>query len=213
MVLLVLNMFFTPQSQCGNMGKKIHWLSTGVLIALVMMSGCLGSVIESPASNSTSPDTEMTNSNESPQQNCTGNETVPQLEISNETLPSSVEGFDLTVNRTTAEKGERITFELTNTADKTQYTGTKERYIVQRQVQDGWETITLFQSPYSGYNATAIPHESGQGFTWSFRATAAGFSSGKYVVCDDLQPGEYRFVYAGDRELAVQFTISVDGGK
>lgn len=193
------------------MWENIHLRSIGVLMALVMISGCLGSVVESPDSNSSSVGTEKISSNELPQPNCTGNETVPQVGITNETVPSSTEAFDLTANKTTVDENDRIAFELTNSGDETQYTGTKERYIVQRQVQDGWKTITLFQSPNSGYNATAIPHESGQGFTWSFRATAAGISSGKYVVCEELQPGEYRFVYAGDRDLAVQFTILEEG--
>lgn len=67
--------------------------------------------------------------------------------------------------------------------------------------------MTLFREGRTGFNATAVVHEPGTGFEWSFRASAVGFSAGKYVVCDRLASGEYRFVYGRERPVAVTFEV------
>jgi len=137
---------------------------------------------------------------------CSGDETTPEVGSAG-ALPAGAGGFELTANRSAVERGEPIGFESTNVADDRQTTGTRNRYALQRRIDGNWRTVTLFRSGRAGFNATALPHAPGDGFEWSFRASRAGCSTGKFVVCEVLPAGEYRFVYDGPPALAVRFEL------
>jgi len=174
------------------------------LIAMAAVSGCLGAVSgpeRGPADSRTV---------ESPSA-CSGDETAPDIGSAG-ALPASAGGFELTANRSVVAHGEPIAFELTNVADDRQTTGTRHRYALQRHVGGGWRTVTLFPGDRAGFNATALRHDPGEGLAWSFRTSAAGFSTGKFVVCERLPAGDYRFVYDGPSSLAVGFELDSAGG-
>ncbi|PSP91763.1 hypothetical protein BRC78_03955 [Halobacteriales archaeon QH_8_68_33] len=135
---------------------------------------------------------------------CVGNETRPGF-VPGRDLLSRADGFELTASDRTVRRGDRVTFALTNVDDDPRVTGTPDRYALQRRGTLGWRTVTLFR--YTGFNASAFRHDPGSGFEWSFRATAAGFTDDRRVVCDRLRPGEYRFVFAGSSPLAARFEI------
>jgi len=142
---------------------------------------------------------------------CSGNETTPGVGSAG-ALPVSAGGFELTANRSVVARGEPIGFELTNVADGRESSGTRHRYALQRQVGGGWRTVTLFPSGRSGFNATALRHDPGEGIEWSFRASADAFSTGKFAVCEALPAGDYRFVYEAPPALAVPFELDDTGG-
>ncbi|QLH77480.1 hypothetical protein HZS55_09310 [Halosimplex rubrum] len=96
---------------------------------------------------------------------------------------------------------------MTNVATERESTGTRHRYALQRRTDGAWRTVTLFPGGRTGFNATAVFHDPGEGFEWSVRASATGFSAGKFVVCERLAVGEYRFVYDGAPALAVRFEV------
>ncbi|MFB6150362.1 MAG: hypothetical protein ABEJ40_01015 [Haloarculaceae archaeon] len=137
---------------------------------------------------------------------CTGNETRSGFDLPSN-LPSRAGGFALTASAGAVSRGEPVAFALTNVAGERRYSPTAAHYAVQRRTDDGWETVTAFRSGRHGFNATAVLHEPGSGFEWTFRASAAGFSTGKFVVCERLTPGEYRFVFAVQDPVAVRFEI------
>lgn len=82
-------------------------------------------------------------------------------------------------------------------------------YVLQKPHRTGWKTVTAFRGPRTDFPARNVSHEPDNGFDWTFRANASGFSTGRYVVCESLSPGVYRFVYAGgDGPLKVRFEIT-----
>lgn len=138
---------------------------------------------------------------------CSGPGERPGFDLPAGTVPSAGGGFELAASADAVALGERISFSLANVAEERRYTGTRPKYALQRRVAGEWETVTRFREPSLGFNATAVAHDPGEGFEWSFRASADGFSGGKYVVCERLDPGDYRFVYASEPVLAVEFEI------
>jgi hypothetical protein len=169
------------------------------LLAMAAFSGCLGAGPD-PERGPTDPRTVETSSA------CSGDETVPDVGSAG-ALPAAAGGFELAANRSVVERGEPIGFESTNVADDRQTTGTRHRYALQRRAGGAWRTVTLFPSGRAGFNATALVHAPGEGFEWSFRASAPGFSTGTFVVCERLAVGQYRFVYDGPPSLAVRFEV------
>jgi hypothetical protein len=137
---------------------------------------------------------------------CSGGETPPDVGSAGG-LPGEGGGFELTANRSVVARGEPIGFELTNVAGERGTTGTRHRYALQRRVGGRWRTVTLFPSGRAGFNATALFHDPGDGLSWSFRASAVGFSTGTFVVCRRLPAGDYRFVFEGPPALAVRFEL------
>lgn len=139
---------------------------------------------------------------------CDGDEERPDFDLPNGTLPSAAGGFSLAADPESVSGGDRVTFALTNVAGDRRHTGTAKMYAIQRRVRGDWVTVTRFRANRSGFNATAIVHGPGTGFSWTFPASAAGFSRDKFLICNELLPGEYRFVFAGsDPPLAVRFEI------
>ncbi|WP_436909597.1 hypothetical protein [Halosimplex marinum] len=192
------------------------------LLAAATLAGCLGGVpgSDGPSTESIGTDSgggataatavRTATASVGTPPNCSGAETAPRLG-SSDVLPASAEGFELAANESVVERGQPIAFELANVADSGRSTGTRHRYALQRRAGGAWRTVTLFPAGRGGFNATAVVHDPGTGFEWSFRASAAGFSAGKFVVCERLSAGEYRFVYDGPPALAVRFEL-VGGG-
>lgn len=170
------------------------------LLAVVLLAGCFGGASTPGGPTADQPTVE------SPPE-CNGDEAVPYFEPPDRPLPERADGFELTVNGSFVERGDVLRFTLQNAADERRYTGTSAKYLIQRRADEQWDTVTVLREPHLGFNATAIVHYPGEGFEWTFPASAEGFSQRKYVVCDRLQPGEYRFVYAADSPVAVRFTV------
>lgn len=191
---------------CG----RIVPLRVGAILLLLVCSGCLAGMPTDATPTAPTPATPTTDVNprtvESPAQ-CVGNETVPGFGPSNDSVLSTAGGFELSANRSIVARGAPIAFTLENVAGDDRWTGTPAKYVLQRRGESGWTTVTLFREGRTGFNGTAVVHEPGTGFEWSFRASAGGFSTGKYVVCDRLGTGEYRFVYGWERPVAVSFEI------
>ena len=179
-------------------------LAVIAVLALAVLSGCLSSVTGS-GDETMGPQTIETPSE------CQSGETTSYFDYPSD-LPSQASGFELSASKGSVNSGESIEFELTNIANERKTTGTRHRYALQRHVADRWETVTRFREGRSGFNATAVPHEPGTGFMWSFRMSASGFSEGKFVVCEQLPAGEYRFIYEAPPALAVEFTLDDRNG-
>ena len=185
------------------MRRRVHCrVALAVLVAL-SLAGCLGT--------GSLPASGVDDRGPTDSTRCTGNGTTPEIAPTG-SLPASASGFELTASDSTVERGARITFELTNVATEQQSTGTRHRYALQRRAGGGWTTVTQFSGDRSGFNATAVFHDPGRGFEWTVQASAAGFSTDKFVVCDRLPPGEYRFVYDAARPVAVEFELTERAG-
>lgn len=181
--------------------SSIRAVTCVALLSVTLLAGCIGGF--GPSSTATATGEPFV-----PPEECTGDETVPGFELGSGALPERSDGFALSVNDSTVDRGDPVGFSLTNVADERRYTGTKAKYLLQRRVDDGWETVTLLREPHLGFNATAVAHAPGAGFEWTRTASAGGFTDGKYAVCEKLRPGEYRFVYAADEPIAVSFEIA-----
>ncbi|QPV63976.1 hypothetical protein I7X12_04915 [Halosimplex litoreum] len=181
------------------MDRGTRSLALLALLAMVVLPACLAGGPFAGAEAANSPPVETLSA-------CSGNETTPGVG-SPGALPASAGGFELTANRSVVERGEPIAFELTNVADDRRTTDTRNRYALQRRAGGAWKTVTLFPEERAGFNATALVHDPGQGLAWSFRASAGGFSTGKFVVCEPLPAGDYRFVFEGPPALAVRFEL------
>jgi len=122
------------------------------------------------------------------------------------------EGFDfeLTADPGTVAVGDDLAIELRNTADEPRTTGPKERYAIERAVEDGWRHVLQVPEGYTPPDGQVV-HRPGEGFTWRFPANAEGFSAEPYTVCEPLQSGEYHFTYWGfpdaRRGLTIEFEI------
>lgn len=180
--------------------KSRNRLRILALLTLILAAGCISGTPRTDAVTAT-PDAFE------PPAACSGNETSPGFDLPDGTLPERAGGFEITANRSVVLRGEPIEFTLRNVAVEDRYSGTKAKYVLQRRTVDEWETVTLLREPHLGFNATAIVHEPGEGFEWTFEASAHGFTDGKYAVCQQLQPGEYRFVYVDDSPVAVRFEV------
>ena len=122
------------------------------------------------------------------------------------------EGFDfeLTADPGTVAVGDDLAIELRNTADEPRTTGPKERYAIERAVEDGWRHVLQVPEGYTPPDGQVV-HRPDEGFTWRFPANAEGFSAEPYTVCEPLQSGEYHFTYWGFpdamRGLTIEFEI------
>jgi len=122
------------------------------------------------------------------------------------------EGFDfeLTADPGTVAVGDDLAIELRNTADEPRTTGPKERYAIERAVEDGWRHVLQVPEGYTPPDGQVV-HRPDEGFTWRFPANAEGFSAEPYTVCEPLQSGEYHFTYWGfpdaKRGLTIEFEI------
>lgn len=176
-------------------------LPTLCLVILVLAAGCTGGG-SPPSGGASSPETNDDRAD------CAADQAVPHFEPPDEPLPQQVGGLRLSVSERSVARGDGVTFEFRNVADERRYTGTRATYLLQRRDGRGWETVTLLRDSHLGFNATAVAHAPGEGFEWSFAASAEGFTEGKFVVCERLRPDEYRFVYATDPPVAVRFEIT-----
>lgn len=111
----------------------------------------------------------------------------------------SLGGFKLTTDKTTVSMGNTITIRLKNTSESRKTTGNKQKYDVQRQTDDGWRSIYFTSGPIM-YTSEGIMHPPDAGFTWEFALSQEEpqhANQSNYSVCEDLSPGDYRFVYWG----------------
>lgn len=111
----------------------------------------------------------------------------------------SLGGFELTTSKTTVSIGNSIMFRLKNTSESRHTTGNKQKYDVQRHTDDGWRSIYFASGPVM-YTDEGIMHPPDAGFTWEFTLSQEGLqhaNQSNYSVCEDLSPGDYRFVYWG----------------
>jgi hypothetical protein len=163
---------------------------TMATVVLVLTAGCFGGVLPFDGDQATPGDRTPTPDETGP---CSVSGRAADLGDSlPATLPSRTGGFELTANKSSVRRAEGIGFSLTNTANEPRYTAEKHQYVVQYYSLDGWETIA-FGRVLS--NATLGPsHDPGEGFRWSFRASAAGFRDDR-GACGPLPGGRYRFVY------------------
>jgi len=183
------------------MAGRTRQVAIAAVLVLIVVSGCLNATSETG-------DQPIGSATTATPAECTGEETGPGFDFS-AGIPSEANGFELTANERGVERGDPITFELTNVAGEQRTTGTSNRYALQRQIDNGWRTVTLFESARAGFNATAVTHDPGAGFEWGFRASAVGFSTGTFVVCERLRVGTYRFVFQmSSSSLAVEFELT-----
>lgn len=118
----------------------------------------------------------------------------------------------LRVDRLEAELGETVTVSLTNVADRSQGTGNRHKYSIERYTEDGWQDVRVrpVDRPLE-YTDEAILHRPGEGFTWDLELTAealfADHVHGEHTpVCPELAAGRYRFVFY-EPAIAVAFDV------
>lgn len=183
-----------------DMGWLFEKIPAVSILLIVMLSACTGA----------NPGTGISD-NTLAVSDCAGNETKPDFELSKD-LPTRNDGFQLSADNESIERGTSITFTLTNVGNESRLYSS-ERYVVQRRISNGelfagdWKTVTVFRAEEPGFNMSANRLDAGSSVEWTFHANATGFTADKYVVCEDIRPGQYRFVYAREPKLAVQFTI------
>lgn len=92
--------------------------------------------------------------------------------------------------------GEEFTITLTNISTESQIIGVKEKYAIQRMDNNSWVHIFSIPENYSWPDSgVTIPPE--KGYTWDFVFSPDGLSNDPYLVCKNLSPGKYRFIYWG----------------
>lgn len=157
---------------------------------LVLVVGCLQAA---PAANERPQDL----SDPPPVEPCPDGVDRLSVGVDDGALPSENAAFRLTASDEVVRRGETVEFSLRNVADERRHTGTQALYLLQRRGPDGWRTVLGVPPERRGWNATALSHPPGQGFDWTITMSEPGLSSGRYVPCGSLPPGEYRFVYFG----------------
>jgi hypothetical protein len=126
------------------------------------------------------------------------------------------DGFRLTASDHRVPLGDDVTFALRNVSDELRETGVSKKLDVQRRGDEGWRTIFGIERGTAGIIDKAVPHDPGEGFTWSVTFSERGLTDAfdynpTFHVCGDLEPGSYRFVYWGvsrDAAHAVPFEVT-----
>ena len=191
-----------------------------IAAALPAISGCLDDSTGSPNTTTTEP-TETATTTQSttspPPRGLEGVEEFPRdppetdVECGDEALayvqrPSGPRvqrhsGLELTASAETIAIGDEITFSVRNVSDEPVDVGNIHKYNINRQTDDGWESI--FQTPEKAWYddlETLLP---GAGYDWPFTFTQQGLERDhppadvSYHVCSPLEPGTYSFVFFG----------------
>jgi len=122
-----------------------------------------------------------------------------------------VDGFDLTLSTETVPLSGELTVQLENVATDKRVTESKQKYLIERRTDPGWQSI--FRGPPEATRGLdAIHHPPGEVYTWTLPVTQSGLAYGWYHVCEPLTTGTYRFVYfgigdQGDPALGAQCTV------
>ncbi|MFB6201624.1 MAG: immunoglobulin-like domain-containing protein [Halorhabdus sp.] len=139
--------------------------------------------------------------------------------VTNGSVPARDAGFAIEGNRTTLQRGDTLQVTLRNVADNPRGTGTGRMIVLQRNVDDEWTTVLGAREGRTGWNATLVMHEPGEGYTWNVTLDDDGLTEWGYELCSSLPPGDYRIVYHGlvkpggfddripDPAVAVEFRI------
>ncbi|WP_226022210.1 hypothetical protein [Halomicrobium salinisoli] len=120
--------------------------------------------------------------------------------------------FALRVDSLEAEYGDTVTVSMTNVSGEEQMTGNRHKYNLQTYTEDGWQDVRgVTDGDPIPYTDEGIGHAPGEGFEWELELTGEGLVADHYhadrlVVCPDLEPGRYRFVY-WEPAVAVAFDI------
>ncbi|ADE01750.1 uncharacterized protein HVO_A0242 (plasmid) [Haloferax volcanii DS2] len=121
--------------------------------------------------------------------------------------------FDLSIPRSPSSIGEELQVQMTNSTEKTKYSGNRFKYDIQKKTDQRWQSI-FWVHARPAWSDEAVEHKPGAGFTWEFEFTQGGLSrqndtNPDYYVCNSLSEGRYRFVYFGydTRCIAAEFMI------
>ncbi|CCQ33238.1 membrane lipoprotein [Halorhabdus tiamatea SARL4B] len=159
------------------------------LLLTVGTAGCLGAMdAPSPTPAGTTP---VETVGECP-------EDIERLDagVTNGSLPSQDAGFAIEADRRTVSRGGELTVTLENTAEASRGTGTERMFVLQRHVGK-WTTVLGARDGRTGWNATLVTHDPGEGYAWTISLDDEGFAEWGYEPCGSLPAGEYRFVYHG----------------
>jgi hypothetical protein len=120
---------------------------------------------------------------------------TPDWDVSGE---NPIAGFELVLNSRDIGIGDTLEVTLRNVSDEEKGTGVKSKYDIQYRADTGWHSIFGTDGP-APWPAVLLNHEPGDGFQWTRSFTEDGLSDGNdggmYFVCNQLDPGLYRFVY------------------
>ncbi|MBO4247471.1 hypothetical protein IL252_06515 [Halomicrobium sp. IBSBa] len=120
--------------------------------------------------------------------------------------------FALRVDRLEAAVGETVTVAMTNVSDSVLSTGNRHKYSFQTYTDSEWEDVRgATDGDPLPYTDEAISHVPGDGFEWTLALTEEGLvadhvHADRLVVCPDLEPGRYRFVF-WEPAVAVAFDL------
>ncbi|MFB6296752.1 MAG: hypothetical protein ABEH66_07955 [Halobacteriales archaeon] len=179
----------------------------------MLVSGCLGRGSE-PAQ-SAEPATRSPTSTETPADPCRGD--FDRIGYSGTVKRGPIGVFDLSVSPESVPLGGQLTVRLENAGNtprttEAAVTGIKNKYIIERQIGDGWQSVFWEADRETAvWNDEGIHHAPGEGFTWHLTLTRSGLEQGFYHVCEPLRAGTYRFVYFGmgdDPALGAEFTVT-----
>jgi hypothetical protein len=126
----------------------------------------------------------------------------------------SVEPLKLRISDLSANYGDTVRINLTNTASDPVGTGNRRKFIFELYTAAGWQPMrgTTRDSPLV-YTDEGVTHQPGDGFSWELPLTETSLEQvGKDLqVCPELVSGRYRFVYWGlintDAAVAVAFDL------
>lgn len=114
--------------------------------------------------------------------------------------PSPLDGFSLTVTRSTIALGDDLLVTLRNETEEERITGNRRKIDLQYRTSTGWQSV-FHRLPHTGWTDEGISHGPGDGFEWSFTMSVDGLESivpdSRYLICSPLETGRYRFVFWG----------------
>lgn len=130
--------------------------------------------------------------------NCEAN-IPPSDEFSRVTYDAS-RGFELLASDERVPMGGTVEFRLVNVTAEERQAGSQYAYTFQRRTDSGYRDLLFTDA--AGDSSIVTTHELDGGFSWTFSATADGFSR-DHTMCGDLSTGAYWFVYWGVDEPAI----------
>lgn len=173
---------------CDRLAPMERRRFLGLAAGVVAGPGCLGT---GAGSGSEATDGGPSTST----QGCAG---VEPIEARWTVRTGSLAGFSLTLSDAVVPRGSDLTVALTNTADERRVSGNKQKYDVQRRTDGEWRSI-LSKPRDVVFTDEGISHAPSTGFDWELTISPSGLvtADAPFVVCDELDPGRYRFVYWG----------------
>lgn len=174
------------------------------LLGVTIAGGCLGRGANTPTETgrSTTPSPHDPVGTDEAAKSCASDKVLVTAYLAD--IDSSINGFEISPGQQAVHPGHELTIKMRNTGDERRETGNRSTYDIQRRISGQWRSI-FWRDPEENviFDADAIAHEPGEGFTWTLQMTREALrheienGQGTLHVCSSIEPGLYRFVFHG----------------